>query len=197
VTLMKSRNPTAILLLLCAVVCLPQTPQSHTPLDNQRVSALSRSDLSTDELVRIIMTAPEVNFELSPGSTDALTKAGVKDEVIRAMAARNGKAYTPAAAQAPVPLVGAVAANPTTPPAARVFSADIPSEPGLYTVTEHGPSRIEGQVISFERTGSLLVSGVTAGIKSRKINVQLPGAHSANVFSKSTEFFYRMSTEMI
>jgi hypothetical protein len=52
-------------------------------------------------------------------------------------------------------------------------------------------------VISFERTGSLLVSGVTAGIKSRKINVQLPGAHSANVFSKSTEFYYRMSTEMI
>jgi hypothetical protein len=104
VNLTRSRNPTAILILLCAVVCLPQTPQSHTPLDNQRVSALSRSDLSTDELVRIIMTAPEVNFELSPGSTDALTKAGVKDEVIRAMAARaNGKAYTPAAAQAPVP----------------------------------------------------------------------------------------------
>jgi len=145
VTSTRSRNPTAILLLLCAVVCLPQTPQNHTPLDNQRVYALSRSGLSTDELVRIIMTAPEVNFELSPGSTDVLTKAGVNDEVIRAMAAReNGKAYTRAGAQAPLPL-GPVAANPITPPAARVLLADIPSEPGLYTVTEHGPFRIEGQ----------------------------------------------------
>ncbi len=145
------------------------------------------------------MTAPEVNFELSPGSTDALTNPGVKDEVIRAMAARaNGKVYTPTAAKAPVALA-AVAANPTTtrPAAVGVILADIPSEPGLYTVTDHGPFRIEGQVISFERTGSLLVSGVTAGIKSRKINVQLPGAHSPNVFGKSTEFFYRMSPEMI
>jgi hypothetical protein len=114
VTSTRSRNPTAILLLLCVVVCLPQTPQNHTPLDNQRVYALSRSGLSTDELVRIIITAPEVNFELSPGSTDVLTKAGVNDEVIRAMAAReNGKAYTPAGAQAPLPL-GPVAANPIT-----------------------------------------------------------------------------------
>lgn len=74
---------------------------------------------------------------------------------------------------------------------------NIPSEPGLYSVTEHGPVRIEGQAVSFERTGSLLISTVTVGIKAMKINVQLPGAHSANVFGKSTEFFYRMSSEMI
>jgi hypothetical protein len=59
------------------------------------------------------------------------------------------------------------------------------------------PRRIEGQAVSFERTGSLLMSGLTAGIKARRINVQLPGQHSMNSFAQLPVFFYRMSPEMI
>jgi len=72
-----------------------------------------------------------------------------------------------------------------------------PSEPGLYTITPTGILRIEGQVISFERSGSLLVSGMTAGIKSRKINFQLQGSHSKNLLTSSPVFLYRMSPELI
>jgi len=74
---------------------------------------------------------------------------------------------------------------------------NIPAEPGLYFITQNGTVRIEGQVISFERTGSLIVSGVTARIKARKINFQLPGKHSKNVVNESPAFFYRMSPELI
>jgi hypothetical protein len=41
-------------------------------------------------------------------------------------------------------------------------------ERGLYASTGKGLIKIEGQAISFHRTGSRLVSGVTAGLKSAK-----------------------------
>lgn len=76
-------------------------------------------------------------------------------------------------------------------------SADVPAEPGLYTVTDKGVMRIEGEVVAFQRTGSRLVSGLTVGIKAAKINVQLPGRHSQNIVGESPVFYYRMSPEMI
>ena len=55
----------------------------------------------------------------------------------------------------------------------------LPSEPGLYLARSDGFSKLLGEIVTFKRSASLLVSGATAGIKARKENVQLPGPHAA------------------
>ncbi|HJY83117.1 MAG TPA: hypothetical protein VKK81_18790, partial [Candidatus Binatia bacterium] len=42
----------------------------------------------------------------------------------------------------------------------------------------------------FKRSGSLAVSGLTAGIKARKENVQLPGPHAQTVTENKPTFYF-------
>jgi hypothetical protein len=51
----------------------------------------------------------------------------------------------------------------------------------MYVQTAGGFNKILGQIVAFTRSGSLLVSGLTAGIKTRKQNVQLLGSHAPTV----------------
>jgi hypothetical protein len=63
------------------------------PLTDQRIFDLAALGVSSDEMIRIIASAPAVNFDLRPGSMENLTKAGVSDDVIKAMSAKqNGLA---------------------------------------------------------------------------------------------------------
>ncbi|HEX5432866.1 MAG TPA: hypothetical protein VFY05_01405 [Candidatus Angelobacter sp.] len=71
----------------------------------------------------------------------------------------------------------------------------IPKEAGLYTIIDGNVARIEGQAVSFHRSGSLLVSGVTAGIKTAKINVQILGRHADQVLDADPTFYYRPPAE--
>jgi hypothetical protein len=72
------------------------------PLTNQKVGDLVVAGVSTSEVIRIISAAPSVSFDLRPGSTDNLLNAGVSEEIIKAMAAReSGAAVAPAPHQAP------------------------------------------------------------------------------------------------
>jgi len=66
----------------------------------------------------------------------------------------------------------------------------IPTEPGMYLVTAGKVTDIIGQTINFKRSGSLLVSGVTAGIKTRKENVQLLGPHAQTVSDERPVFYF-------
>ncbi len=67
---------------------------------------------------------------------------------------------------------------------------NIPSEPGMYVQTANGLTKIIGQAVTFQRSGSRLVSGVTAGIKSRKVNVQLLGARAQTVVGGEPTFYF-------
>jgi hypothetical protein len=60
----------------------------------------------------------------------------------------------------------------------------------MYVQTASGLTKIIGQAVTFQRSGSLLVSGVTAGIKSRKINVQLLGARAETVVGGEPTFYF-------
>ena len=100
--------------VVCVLVLPAQTPQAeHTVLDDQRVMTLSRS-LSRSELVSLIMSAPEVSFELSPAAMDAMMKAGVSEDVIKAMAARESGTRAPQLPATPrsVPAAKPVTATP-------------------------------------------------------------------------------------
>jgi hypothetical protein len=69
-------------------------------------------------------------------------------------------------------------------------SGSIPSEPGMYVQTTGGFTKILGQIVAFQRTGSLLVSTATLGIKTRKRNVQLLGPHSQTVVGGKPVFYF-------
>lgn len=84
-----------LFLALCALTAAAQQPKG--PMTDQRVVNLAYAGLSADELVRVIRNAPEVNFDLTPAALDGLAKAGISDQVIRAMAARANGAAIPAA----------------------------------------------------------------------------------------------------
>lgn len=69
-------------------------------------------------------------------------------------------------------------------------SGSIPSESGMYVQTAGGFNKILGQIVAFKRSGSLLVSKVTIGIKTRKENVQLLGAHAQTVVDDKPMFYF-------
>lgn len=66
----------------------------------------------------------------------------------------------------------------------------LPSDPGMYVEAAEGFTKIIGQIVDFKRTGSLLVSGATLGIKTRKQNVQLLGAHAQTIVSHQPVFYF-------
>ena len=65
-----------------------------------------------------------------------------------------------------------------------------PAEPGMYVEVSGGLTKVIGQIAEFKRSGSLLVSDLTAGIKTRKENIQLLGAHAQNVVSAQPVFYF-------
>ena len=67
---------------------------------------------------------------------------------------------------------------------------NIPTESGMYLTTANGFTKVLGQIVTFKRSGSLLVSGATAGIKTRKQNVQLPGPHAQTVVESKPVFYF-------
>jgi hypothetical protein len=70
----------------------------------------------------------------------------------------------------------------------------VPKEPGLYLYQDGHMTRVEGQVVSFARTGSLLSSAATFHIKSRKTNVQLLGRSAHVVAGPDPTFYFREAT---
>jgi hypothetical protein len=59
----------------------------------------------------------------------------------------------------------------------------------MYVASPNGLVKILGQIVSFERTGSVLASGLTGGLVSRKGNVQLLGQH-AQIATGPMPMFY-------
>src|SRR5262249_29412969 len=66
----------------------------------------------------------------------------------------------------------------------------VPTDAGMYVLTANGFAKILGQSVTFKRSGSLAVSGLTAGIKARKENVQLPGPHAQTVTANKPTFYF-------
>jgi hypothetical protein len=86
-------------------------------------------------------------------------------------------------------LAVAATAQPSQPAIGDAGSA-IPTEPGMYLQTTAGFDKILGQIVAFTRSGSLFVSKVTVGIKTRKENVQLLGPHAQTVADGKPVFYF-------
>jgi hypothetical protein len=83
-----------------------------------------------------------------------------------------------------------VSAQVPSPTVSDTRNGGIPSEPGMYLQETNGFNKILGQIVSFTRSGSLLVSNVTVGIKTRKQNVQLLGPHAQTVVDGRPIFYF-------
>jgi hypothetical protein len=66
----------------------------------------------------------------------------------------------------------------------------LPTDPGMYIQSVGGFTKIIGQIAQFTRTGSRLVSHATIGIKSAKVNIQLPGPHAQTIVSPQPVFYF-------
>jgi hypothetical protein len=93
-----------VLVPLFAAGLFAQQPQ-QAALTDSKLMGLAQAGVSEAELLRMVATAPQFDFDLRPVAADAMMKAGVSENVIKAMAAReNG---------APMPSVPAASVAPT------------------------------------------------------------------------------------
>jgi hypothetical protein len=62
--------------------------QSSAPLTDQRIIDLAHGGVKQDELIRLISTAPDIAFDLTPTGEQRMMDAGLTEEIIKAMATR-------------------------------------------------------------------------------------------------------------
>ncbi len=171
---------------------------TRQPLSNESIIGVVKIGFSDDTIISMIQHEPG-NYSLRVDDVIALKKAGVSEGVIAAMSSKTAIGPTPAANVA-VPVATPLAtkrpaqAGELTPGGSRAeadLSWEIPKEHGLYYQASGRLVPIEGQVVSFARTGSLLASSATFGLKSRKVNVQILGSTSAHTTVSGPVFYYR------
>lgn len=66
----------------------------------------------------------------------------------------------------------------------------LPTDHGMYVEESGHYTKIIGQIAEFKRTGSLLVSDMTAGIKTKKENIQILGATAQTIVSAQPIFYF-------
>lgn len=146
------------------------------PLTNESIKSLVSAGLSAETIISMVNTQPG-QYSLDADSVVALKKAGVPEKVIDAMI--NATTRTP----------DLTSATPAETP-----SITIPNDPGLYAVVSDGSLRhIAGRPTSFVRTGSLLASGLTAGIHARRMNTQIAGESAYVTVGHKPVFYYRVA----
>jgi hypothetical protein len=177
------RRHMKILLLgfVFAAMLLPQqAPPVTGPLTNQRVIELVHAGITGDELRRVIATAPSVSFDLSPAGNQAMISAGVTEDTIKAMAAREkGTVFSPAVG-ASTASIGANPAQPT--PLTDVYQGrgmwDVGLE-GTAIIPHSSPSYTVGEVSSetgyFVTRGSLISADVIASFSRGTDDIFLTG----------------------
>ncbi len=107
--LMPTLRAAVLFIVLASAPAFGQQPSG--PLTDLRIMELVRAGVRPDELARIIATAPEISFSLTPAAEQVMMSAGVTEETIKQMAARQNRAAS------------------NTPPAASDQGRNVPSAP--------------------------------------------------------------------
>jgi hypothetical protein len=129
-----------------------------------------------DDIVAQKIDECEPHFQLDPSHLIALKQAGVSDNLIRVMAARQSGQRGHTVAQAS---------------GGRAEPLSVPDEDGVYWIPQGAPlQRIEGMAISNDRTGSTFVSRLTFHIKRERINAQLRNQHAVVQIPSHQPTFY-------
>jgi len=176
------------------------------PLTLNDIIKMSRAGVRDDATIAEFQKCDQ-HFQLSKNEIARLNNAGVSQKVIQAMIDARPSASAkagPSGSTAPAEPVKSVpsaqpagaAAQPADNPAVNTPSLSkpnqpaLPSEPGLYVLAGQQGTKILGQPVTFERTGSRLVSTMTLTIKAAHDNIQLPGRHAQTLTSSKPTFVF-------
>jgi hypothetical protein len=120
---------------------------------------LAQSGVSETELLRLVATAPDIDFDLRPVSIDAMMKIGVSQNVIKAMAAReSGQPVAPSYSEQKPLSYAAPSPASSLPAAAAVLPAVVmasgPAETPIRpsptpSVTPSNPPRMDSRTRIF------------------------------------------------
>jgi hypothetical protein len=158
-------------------------------LNNQAIIQLHNAGLTDETILHMIDSQPG---QYSTGVKDviALKQAGISEKVIRALlnkavSAPASAAATPSAAGA-TPVPGA-AASPSPSPRASATPAAKPSLTDVFYKKGDGWVAIQPEPVSW-KSGGILKSVATVGVKKRDINGTLTGGTSKDKIKSPAEF---------
>jgi hypothetical protein len=155
-------------------------------LTNSTIGTMVRAGLGADVIVLAIEQSPDVQFDLGVAALIEMKKLGAPDGVLTAMQRRAAAAQPQRAERASM--------SPAKAPAAAPASEIGIEEPGIYvegllngvtTVVQ-----LEPTVFSQAKTGGLLASALTYGIKKVKWNAVVRGAGARLRVAEARPVFY-------
>jgi len=165
----------------------PSTPSQMT---QSQVIRLSRAGISDDVIIEELRKSNS-RFQLTSNDIIRLKNAGVSQRVIQAMI--NPQASAPANADTKGASAGQGSLTKPLPESAASDKDNMPgsvSDPGVYVAVGNDKTKILGQPVTFERTGSRLVSSLTLTVKAAHDNVQLPGNHAQTATAAKPIFVF-------
>jgi len=131
-----------LLLLGLLLVCLAAAQTNPEALTNETIVKLVSAGVPTATIIKTIATADSVSFRFLPGDLDQLQRAGVPDDVVKAMSARSNNRLTPSVAVSSAP-----GGTPPAPPSPNT-SPDQYQGRGMWDVGLEGSATIPHSAVS-------------------------------------------------
>lgn len=159
--------------------------QAQEPLTNDSIIKMVKSGLSEDVILSMVRTQP-ARYTVTPDQLIALKSAGVPDKVVAAMVDKGSGG-------------GAVSTGAT--PAAGTVATGDPNDPmsphdsGIYLYARDRDGYfkltvLEQAAYQGSKTGGMLGSAFTYGIKKAKMKAVIPGQHASIRTPESEPVFY-------
>lgn len=166
-------------------------PGTAAALSNADVIKLVQGGLGESVVITAVRTAARTSFQVDADSLIALKKAGVSDSIVAVM-------LDPKAAVGPAPVTGlGITTTGNLDTRARVAdphaAVEIPRDPGIYVdMGDDKPNLValEPTVFSQGKTGGMLTSALTYGIKKAKWKAIVRASNATFRLSDSTPVFY-------
>jgi hypothetical protein len=158
-------------------------------LNNDAIVKMVKSGLSEDVILSMVKSQP-AKYTLAPDDLIALKAAGVPDRVVAAMIDKESGVGVPGGSRATgaTPIAGAVAAGDPNDPMS-------PHDSGIYLNAkdrngEYKLIVLEQASYQGSKTGGLLATSLTYGIKKAKMKAVIPGQHASIRTPDSEPVFY-------
>ncbi len=168
---------------------LISSAQAQEPLTNEAVIKMVKSGLAEDVIVSIVRTQP-AKYSLGTDQLIGLKSSGVPDRVLAAMVER-GTGTGPSAA---------TVSTGATPAAGTVGTGDpndpiSPHDSGIYLFAKDRSGDFKMTVLEQaayqgSKTGGLLGTALTYGIKKAKMKAVIPGQHASIRTPDAEPVFY-------
>lgn len=163
--------------------------KAQEPLTNAAIVKMVKAGLSEDIIVSMVKSQP-AQYSISPDQLIGLKAAGVSDKIVAVIVEKSAGGSAPGAptASGATRLAGTVAAGDPNDPLA-------PHDSGIYLYAkerngEYKLTVLEQAAYQGSKTGGLLGSALTYGIKKAKMKAVIPGQHASIRTPDTQPVFY-------